>query len=83
MPKLTPVYFFSVFNRKTGEPPLINGWIPYLGKALIFRKDAYKFLLDQQKKFGDIFTVHIAGEKYFSMYLDIFPSVRLNTNPNV
>lgn len=73
MPKLTPVNFFSsVFNRKTGEPPLINGWIPYLGKALIFRKDAYKFLLDQQKKFGDIFTVHIAGEKYFSMHLDFF-----------
>lgn len=84
MPKLTPVlFFFSAFNRKTGEPPLINGWIPYLGKALIFRKDAYKFLLDQQKKFGDIFTVHIAGEKYFSMYLAFVPSVKLNNNPNV
>lgn len=70
MPKLIPDFFFYVFNRKTGEPPLINGWIPYLGKALIFRKDAYKFLLDQQKKLGDIFTVHIAGEQYFCTSLD-------------
>lgn len=61
----------SVFDRKTGEPPLINGWIPYLGKALIFRKDAFKFLLDQQKKLGDIFTVHIAGEKCFSTSLGV------------
>jgi len=38
---------------------------------LLFRKDAFKFLLDQQKKLGDIFTVHIAGEKYFSISLGI------------
>ncbi|XP_064909733.1 cytochrome P450 7B1 [Columba livia] len=58
-------------KRKTGEPPLINGWIPYLGKALIFRKDAFNFLLDQQKKLGDIFTVHIAG-RYITFIMDPF-----------
>ncbi|NXW75250.1 CP7B1 hydroxylase, partial [Hirundo rustica] len=71
--------FFPVFNRKTGEPPLINGWIPYLGKALIFRKDAYTFLLDQQKKFGDIFTVHIAG-RYITFIMDPFHYVYVIRN---
>ncbi|XP_038018229.1 cytochrome P450 7B1 isoform X2 [Motacilla alba alba] len=66
-------------RRKTGEPPLINGWIPYLGKALIFRKDAYKFLLDQQKKFGDIFTVHIAG-RYITFIMDPFQYVYVIRN---
>ncbi|KAJ7411992.1 25-hydroxycholesterol 7-alpha-hydroxylase [Willisornis vidua] len=65
--------------RKTGEPPLINGWIPYLGKALIFRKDAFKFLLDQQKKLGDIFTVHIAG-RYITFIMDPFQYVYVIRN---
>ncbi|KAM9643552.1 cytochrome P450 7B1 isoform 2-T2 [Morphnus guianensis] len=64
---------------KTGEPPLINGWIPYLGKALIFRKDAFKFLLDQQKKLGDIFTVHIAG-RYITFIMDPFQYVYVIRN---
>ncbi|XP_009953115.1 PREDICTED: 25-hydroxycholesterol 7-alpha-hydroxylase-like, partial [Leptosomus discolor] len=66
-------------RRKTGEPPLINGWIPYLGKALIFRKDAFKFLLDQQKKLGDIFTVHIAG-RYITFIMDPFQYVYVIRN---
>ncbi|XP_050564662.1 cytochrome P450 7B1 isoform X2 [Cygnus atratus] len=69
----------SPLSRKTGEPPLINGWIPYLGKALIFRKDAYKFLLDQQKKLGDIFTVHIAG-RYITFIMDPFQYVYVIRN---
>ncbi|XP_042692876.1 cytochrome P450 7B1 isoform X1 [Centrocercus urophasianus] len=66
-------------KRKTGEPPLINGWIPYLGKALLFRKDAFKFLLDQQKKLGDIFTVHIAG-RYITFIMDPFQYVYVIRN---
>ncbi|XP_064363541.1 cytochrome P450 7B1 isoform X2 [Dromaius novaehollandiae] len=66
-------------KRKTGEPPLINGWIPFLGKALIFRKDAFKFLLDQQKKLGDIFTVHIAG-RYITFIMDPFQYVYVIRN---
>lgn len=55
--------FLCLFYRRPGEPPLVNGWIPFLGKALDFRKDASKFLLSLQQKYGDVFTVHIAGEK--------------------
>ncbi|XP_077411611.1 cytochrome P450 7B1 isoform X2 [Vanacampus margaritifer] len=65
-------------RRKSGagEPPLINGWIPFLGKALEFRKDAHKFLEEQQKNFGDVFTVHIAG-RYMTFVMDplMYPSI--------
>ncbi|XP_077363049.1 cytochrome P450 7B1 [Festucalex cinctus] len=63
-------------KSRAGEPPLINGWIPFLGKALEFRKDAHKFLEEQQKKFGDVFTVHIAG-RYMTFVMDplMYPSI--------
>nr|XP_032659993.1 cytochrome P450 7B1 [Chelonoidis abingdonii] len=61
-------------TRRTGEPPLINGWIPFIGKALTFRKDAFKFLISQQRKFGDVFTVHIAG-RYITFIMDPFQYV--------
>lgn len=50
-----------LFHRRDDEPPLIKGWIPFIGKALDFGKDAHAFLEEQKKKYGPIFTVHIAG----------------------
>lgn len=47
--------------RKEGEPPLIKGWIPFLGKALEFRKNSHEFLTNLQQEHGDVFTVLIAG----------------------
>lgn len=47
--------------RRANEPPLDIGWIPYVGKALEFGRDAHGFLLQQKQKFGDVFTVLIAG----------------------
>ncbi|XP_051250362.1 cytochrome P450 7B1 [Dicentrarchus labrax] len=63
-------------NRREDEPPLIKGWIPYIGKALEFGRDAYSFLEEQKKKFGDIFTVHIAG-KYMTFIMNplMYPSI--------
>lgn len=49
--------------RRVNEPPLDVGWIPYVGKAVEFGRDAHGFLLQQKKKFGDVFTVLIAGWK--------------------
>ncbi|XP_034285753.1 cytochrome P450 7B1 isoform X1 [Pantherophis guttatus] len=60
---------FGRRKRLTGEPPLINGWIPFLGEALNFRKNAIGFLLTLNKKHGDIFTVHMAG-KYITFILN-------------
>ncbi|KAH1177317.1 hypothetical protein KIL84_011019, partial [Mauremys mutica] len=58
-------------RRRTGEPPLINGWIPFIGKALTFRKDAFKFLISQQRKFGDVFTVHIAAHHFAFLWASV------------
>ncbi|XP_053738425.1 cytochrome P450 7B1 [Synchiropus splendidus] len=63
-------------KRRHGEPPLVNGWIPHVGKALEFGKDARQFLEDHRKKLGDIFTVHIAG-RYMTFIMDplLYPRV--------
>ncbi|XP_023282637.1 cholesterol 7-alpha-monooxygenase-like isoform X2 [Seriola lalandi dorsalis] len=63
-------------SRRDGEPPLIKGWIPFIGKALEFGRDAHKFLEEHKKKFGDIFTVQIAG-KYMTFIMDplMYPSI--------
>lgn len=49
--------------RQVHEPPLDIGWIPYVGRAVEFGRDAHGFLLQKKKKFGDVFTVLIAGLK--------------------
>ncbi|XP_015209277.1 cytochrome P450 7B1 isoform X4 [Lepisosteus oculatus] len=63
-------------KRQNGEPPLITGWIPYVGKTLEFCKNPYKFLNAQKEKYGDIFTVYVAG-KYITFIMDptLYPSV--------
>ncbi|XP_026883244.2 cytochrome P450 7A1 [Electrophorus electricus] len=49
-------------RRQPGEPPIENGWIPYLGCALQFGANPLEFLRSRQKKFGHIFTCKIAGQ---------------------
>ncbi|KAM4687309.1 cytochrome P450 7B1 [Discoglossus pictus] len=68
--------FLSVFlfllkrrRRRSGEPPLEHGWIPYLGSALEFRENPLKFLYSRQQKYGDIFTICLAG-KYMTFIMD-------------
>ncbi|XP_049930418.1 cytochrome P450 7B1 isoform X1 [Epinephelus moara] len=63
-------------TRRDGEPPLIKGWIPFIGKALEFGQDAHTFLEEQKKKCGDIFTVQIAG-KYMTFIMDplLYPNI--------
>uniref|UniRef100_A0A8D0HRT6 Cytochrome P450 family 7 subfamily B member 1 n=1 Tax=Sphenodon punctatus TaxID=8508 RepID=A0A8D0HRT6_SPHPU len=63
--------FISHAVTKLYQPPLVNGWIPFLGEALSFKKDASKFLLSQQRKHGDVFTVHVAG-RYVTFIMDPF-----------
>ncbi|KAK5860494.1 hypothetical protein PBY51_021967 [Eleginops maclovinus] len=63
-------------KRRQGEPPLVSGWIPFLGKALEFGRDAQAFLQDLRRRHGDVFTVHLAG-KYMTFIMDplLYPSV--------
>ncbi|KAI5092941.1 25-hydroxycholesterol 7-alpha-hydroxylase, partial [Silurus meridionalis] len=62
--------------RREGEPPLIKGWIPFLGKSLEFKKDSFQFLQHLQKYHGDVFTVLIAG-KYMTFVMNplLYPAV--------
>ncbi|XP_060678654.1 cytochrome P450 7B1 isoform X1 [Hemiscyllium ocellatum] len=57
--------------RRPGEPPLEQGWIPYFGKAFEFHHDSLGFLLSRQQRWGDVFTVYIAG-KYMTFILNPF-----------
>ncbi|GCB71707.1 hypothetical protein scyTo_0001671 [Scyliorhinus torazame] len=50
-----------LFHRQEGEPPVENGWIPYIGCALEFGANPLKFLQTRQRKYGDAFTCKIAG----------------------
>ncbi|KAJ8378973.1 hypothetical protein AAFF_G00232670 [Aldrovandia affinis] len=59
----------SARSRSKNEPPLDKGRIPWLGHALEFRKDPFKFLTRMKKKHGDIFTVRCAG-LYVTVLLD-------------
>ncbi|KAK5920203.1 hypothetical protein CgunFtcFv8_024038 [Champsocephalus gunnari] len=63
-------------KRRPGEAPLVSGWIPFLGRALDFGRDAQAFLQEQRRRHGDVFTVHLAG-KYLTFILDplLYPSV--------
>ncbi|XP_051555508.1 5-beta-cholestane-3-alpha,7-alpha-diol 12-alpha-hydroxylase-like isoform X1 [Myxocyprinus asiaticus] len=64
------LYLLGVFRcRRTREPPLDKGLIPWLGHILEFRKDTAKFLQRMKEKHGDIFTVQLGGF-YFTFITD-------------
>ncbi|KAK7916705.1 hypothetical protein WMY93_012466 [Mugilogobius chulae] len=65
--------YFVLTHRKRHktDPPLDKGVIPWLGHALEFGKDAFKFLGRMKIKHGDIFTVRVAG-RYVTVLLDPF-----------
>nr|XP_019957109.1 PREDICTED: prostacyclin synthase-like [Paralichthys olivaceus] len=63
------ILLYSSRTRQRNEPPLDKGFIPWLGHALEFGKDAAKFLARMKGKHGDIFTVRVAGV-YVTVLLD-------------
>jgi len=71
---LIPYYLLSIFllafayhlllvTSGPNEPPLIKGYIPFLGVALSFATNPEPFLLDAQRRYGDIFTIYVAGRR--------------------
>uniref|UniRef100_A0A3P9KYK9 Cholesterol 7-alpha-monooxygenase n=1 Tax=Oryzias latipes TaxID=8090 RepID=A0A3P9KYK9_ORYLA len=61
----------GIRRRQLGEPPVENGFIPYLGCALQFGANPLQFLRGRQKKHGHIFTCKIAGQ-YIHFLCDPF-----------
>ncbi|XP_043101300.1 cytochrome P450 7A1 [Puntigrus tetrazona] len=58
-------------KRREGEPPLITGWLPFIGVTLDYVSNPLSFLRETQKKYGNVFTCKIAG-KYFTFVTDPF-----------
>jgi len=56
-------YHFFFVTATPNEPPLIRGSIPFLGIALDFLRDPEKLLMKYQRRYGDIYTLYIAGQK--------------------
>ncbi|XP_031232267.1 25-hydroxycholesterol 7-alpha-hydroxylase isoform X2 [Mastomys coucha] len=79
---LLPALFFLLTRRirRPGEPPLIKGWLPYLGMALKFWKDPLTFLQTLQRQHGDTFTVLLGG-RYITFVLDPFQYQYVMKNP--
>ena len=45
------------------EPPFVSGWVPWLGVAIDYGKDAYAYLHNTRQRFGDVFTLLLAGKR--------------------
>ncbi|XP_078599980.1 cytochrome P450 7B1-like [Branchiostoma floridae x Branchiostoma japonicum] len=56
-------------RRRPGEPPLEPGPLPYLGVALEFSRNPLGFITSRWRKYGDVFTVRLAGH-YTTFVLD-------------
>lgn len=48
-------------GRSENAPHLVHGMLPFVGCFAEFFEDPYGFLLKQQKKYGDVFTVKMGG----------------------
>ncbi|KAK1919387.1 hypothetical protein P3342_009111 [Pyrenophora teres f. teres] len=60
------VYIFVNIIRQlllpnTKEPPVVFHWFPWLGSAITYGKDPYKFLFAAKAKHGDVFTFVLLG----------------------
>lgn len=77
---LPALFFLTRRTRRPREPPLIKGWIPYLGMALKFWKDPLVFLETLQRQYGDTFTVLLGG-KYITFVLNPFQYQYVMKNP--
>ncbi|KAI5126788.1 Cytochrome P450 7B1 [Manis pentadactyla] len=69
-------------TRRPGEPPLIKGWLPYLGEILKLNKDPLGFMRTLQKQHGDTFTILLGGN-YITFILDSFQYHLVMKNHNL
>lgn len=68
---LLALHLLTQRTRRPGEPPLIKGWLPYLGITLKIQKNPVAFMKTLRRKYGDTFTVLLSG-KYITFVLNPF-----------
>ena len=56
-------YHFLLVRRNPGAPLLLKSWIPFFGVAVSFTRDPERLILQCKERYGDIFTLYIAGRK--------------------
>lgn len=49
--------------RGSDEPPVVRGWVPLLGCALQFGRDAPTFLQRCRERYGHAFSLHLLGRR--------------------
>lgn len=65
---VTWVYMYTPI-QKVGAPPLVPSYIPWFGNSFEFYKNPVQFIVECQKKYGNIFTIYIGGI-YFTYIMD-------------
>ena len=84
---LTTIFLYILFSpsltRRINEPPIVPSYIPYLGSALSFGSNPHKFLETCRNKFGNIFTIYLAGKRMHFLcdpksYISIFRNKNLS-----
>ncbi|XP_067674947.1 24-hydroxycholesterol 7-alpha-hydroxylase-like [Haliotis asinina] len=76
--------FVTCLKRRNHDkqPPVYQGWIPWLGCAIEFGRSPLTFILQKQEELGPVFTLCVAGERYtFLMEAEDFD--KFFTSPNV
>ncbi|KAL8917238.1 MAG: hypothetical protein Q9208_008077 [Pyrenodesmia sp. 3 TL-2023] len=49
--------------KDPNKPPVVLHWFPFIGSAVTYGIDPYKFYFDCQAKYGDVFTFILLGRK--------------------
>ncbi|EFW13572.1 Lanosterol 14-alpha-demethylase [Coccidioides posadasii str. Silveira] len=56
--------------RRGAKPPVVFHWVPFIGSAISYGLDPYRFFTSCREKYGDIFTFVLLGRKV-TVYLGV------------
>lgn len=79
---VTVIHHFFLLRNAPNEPPLVKGPWPILGCALYLQRDFKSFLLKNRARYGGIFTIYVAGQRFhvISDPVDGLPTYYRNRN---
>ncbi|KAI8808729.1 cytochrome P450 [Cladochytrium replicatum] len=55
--------YFQQWHRRSSDPPLVAGTVPFVGVSVYYSKDPSSFLSNIKKKYGDIVTLFMTGQR--------------------
>ncbi|KAI4167878.1 MAG: hypothetical protein LQ343_006837 [Gyalolechia ehrenbergii] len=53
----------QTFFKDPSKPPVVFHWVPFIGSTVTYGIDPYKFFLDSQAKYGNVFTFILLGRR--------------------